>query len=85
MAARPDAYQPKIFGESDGGGTNVLYLSPVPFQTIGLPVLGTEPAPELSETIQHGIYQGFVAPIALLGALSIVTWRNRRSAGEEDR
>ena len=85
LAARPDAYQPKIFGESDGGGTNVLYLSPVPFKTLGLPALGTEPAPELSESIQHGIYQGFVAPVALLGALSIVTWRNRRSSGEEDK
>lgn len=84
MAARPDAYQPKIFGESDGGGTNVLYLSPVPFKTIGLPALGPEPAPELSESIQHGIYQGFVAPVALLGALSFVTWRNRRKSGEEE-
>jgi formate dehydrogenase beta subunit len=84
LAARPDAYQQKIFGEIDGGGTNVLYLSPVPFETIGLPKLGMEPAPALSETIQHGIYQGFVAPVALLGALSFVTWRNRRSAGEEE-
>jgi formate dehydrogenase beta subunit len=85
MMARPDAYQPRIYGESDGGGTNVLYLSPVPFKTIGLPTLGNEPAPALSETIQHGIYQGFVAPVALLGALSFVTWRNRRSSGEEDK
>ena len=80
LEARPEAYQPKIYGESDGGGTNVLYLSPVSFQALGLPVLGTEPAPALSETIQHGIYQGFVAPIALLGALSFVTWRNRKGA-----
>ncbi len=83
IAARPGAYQAKIFGESDGGGTNVLYLSPVPFTTLGLPALGPEPAPALSEEIQHGIYQGFVAPVALLGALSFVTWRNRRKAGEE--
>ena len=84
MAARPDAYQPKIFGETDGGGTNVLYLSPVPFATLGLPALGSEPAPALSESVQQGIYQGFVAPAALLAALSFVTWRNRRSSGEED-
>jgi formate dehydrogenase beta subunit len=84
MAGRPNAYQPKIFGESDGGGTNCLYLSPVPFKAIGLPALGAEPAPALSESIQHGIYQGFVAPVALLGALSFVTWRNRRSSSEEE-
>ncbi len=83
IAAQPDAYQARIFGETDGGGTNVLYLSRVPFGALGLPALGTEPAPALSESIQHGIYQGFVAPIALFGALSFVTWRNRRSSGEE--
>ncbi len=84
LAEKPDVYQPKIYGESDGGGTNVLYLSAIPFETIGLPTLGAEPAPALSESIQHGIYQGFVAPVALLGALSFVTWRNRRHAGEEE-
>ncbi len=79
--ARPETYQPEIFGETDGGGTNVLYLSPVPFAALGLPSLGAAPAPALAETVQHGIYQGFVAPVALLGALSVVTWRNRKSAG----
>ncbi|HEX9052144.1 MAG TPA: hydrogenase 2 operon protein HybA [Anaeromyxobacter sp.] len=82
LEARPEAYQPAIYGETDGGGTNVLYLSPVPFATLGLPALGTEPAPALAETIQHGIYQGFVAPVALLGALSLVTWRNRKAVGQ---
>ncbi len=84
LAARPEAYQPKIYGETDGGGTNVLYLSPVDFRALGLPALGTDPAPALSETVQHGIYQGFVAPIALFGALSFVTWRNRKSHDEEE-
>jgi Fe-S-cluster-containing dehydrogenase component len=80
LAASPEAYQPRIYGESDGGGTNVLYLSPVAFDALGLPALGQDPAPALSEAIQHGIYQGFVAPVALLGALTFVTWRNRKGA-----
>ena len=84
IAARPGAYQPRVYGETDGGGTNVLYLSPVPFETLGLPVLGTEPAPALSETIQGGIYQGMIAPVVLLGALSVVTWKNSRSARKEE-
>ena len=84
MAARPEAYQQTIFGETDGGGTNVLYLSPVPFQTLGLPALGTEPPPALSETVQDGIYQGFVTPVVLLGALSVVTWKNSRAAKKEE-
>ena len=85
LAARPEAYQPKIYGERDAGGTNVLYLSPVDFRALGLPVLGTDPAPALSETVQHGIYQGFVAPIALLGVLSFVTWRNRKPAEDAEK
>jgi Fe-S-cluster-containing dehydrogenase component len=84
QAARPDAYQKTIYGETDGGGTSVLYLSPVAFQTVGLPALGTEPAPSLSETVQDGIYQGFVTPVVLLGALSVVTWKNSRAAKKEE-
>jgi hypothetical protein len=57
----------------------------VPFATLGLPALGDEPAPSLSESVQHGIYQGFVAPAALFAALSFVTWRNRRGSGEEEK
>jgi Fe-S-cluster-containing dehydrogenase component len=84
MAERPDAYHPTVYGETDAGGTNVLYLSPVAFQTVGLPELGTEPAPALSEAVQGGIYQGFVAPVVLLGALSVVTWKNARAARKEE-
>jgi len=76
IAARPSAYLPRVYGETDGGGTNVLYLSPVAFETLGLPQLGTEPAPALSEVVQGTLYQGFAAPVVLLGALSFVTWRN---------
>ena len=86
LAATPSAYQGGIYGETEAGGTACLYLSPVGFEQLGLPKLGTEPAPGLSETIQHGIYQGFVAPVALYGALAIVAWKNHRSAkaGEEE-
>jgi Fe-S-cluster-containing dehydrogenase component len=84
IAERPSAYQPRVYGETDGGGTNVLYLSPVAFETLGLPALGTDPAPALSETIQGGIYQGFAAPLVLLGALSFVTWKNSRSPQKEE-
>jgi Fe-S-cluster-containing dehydrogenase component len=84
MAERPGVYQPKVYGETDAGGTNVLYLSPVAFQTVGLPALGNEPAPALSEAVQGGIYQGMIAPVVLLGALSVVTWKNARAARKEE-
>ncbi len=86
LEADPERYYPKIYGEHDGGGTQVLYLTAaaVPFEKLGLPDLGDEPVPELSETIQHGIYKGFIAPAALYVALGAVIWRNRRSSSDQD-
>jgi Fe-S-cluster-containing dehydrogenase component len=78
IAAHPDRYQPKVYGEHDGGGTQSLYLSAIPFDRLGLPDLGDEATAVLPETIQHGIYQGFVAPAALYAALGLVVLRNRR-------
>jgi Fe-S-cluster-containing dehydrogenase component len=83
MKERPDAYVPKIYGETDGGGTQVLYLSHVPFDKIGLPTLSDRAVPDQQRTIQHGIYQGFIAPIALYGVLGAVLWRNRRKSAVE--
>jgi Fe-S-cluster-containing dehydrogenase component len=82
LAAEPQRYRGGVFGEREGGGTGVLVLSAVPFAALGLPELGPEAVPALGETIQHGIYQGFVAPVALYGALAWVAWRNRRSGGD---
>jgi Fe-S-cluster-containing dehydrogenase component len=84
LAATPEAYQGGIYGETQGGGTACLYLSPVGFGPLGLPPLGDEPAPALVESVQHGIYQGFAAPLALLGAVAFVAWKNRRSSGQEE-
>jgi Fe-S-cluster-containing dehydrogenase component len=84
IADRPERYypagDPQIFGDTEGGGTQVLYLADVSFEKLGLPVLGDEGVGVLSRNIQHGIYRGFIAPVALYGILGAVMWRNRRSA-----
>ena len=49
LADHPDKYVDHIYGQNDGGGTSVLYLSHVPFEKLGLPVLGREPVPELND------------------------------------
>jgi len=77
IAASPGRYVPTVYGEAEGGGTQVLYLSHVPFETLGLPALGAAPAPELARSLQHGIYRGFAGPLALYGVLGFVMWRNR--------
>ena len=77
MEENPDAYVPKIYGEHDGGGTQVLYLSHVPFEDIGLPDLGEQGVPQTAYAVQEGLYKGFAAPVALYAALAGVLWRNR--------
>jgi Fe-S-cluster-containing dehydrogenase component len=79
----PKRYIPTVYGETEAGGTQVLYLSHVPFDKIGLPNYGPESVPNTQRTLQHGIYQGFIAPLALYGALAAVMYRNRRSPAEE--
>jgi Fe-S-cluster-containing dehydrogenase component len=84
IADHPERYypagNPKIFGETDGGGTQVLYLADVSFDKLGLPELGDEGVAHLSRSIQHGIYKGFIAPAALYAVLGAVLWRNRRAS-----
>ncbi len=85
LAANPDRYIQKVYGETDGGGTQVLYISHVPFEKLGFPEgLGDEPVGKTARDVQHGVYKGFIAPTVLYAVLAGVIWRNRRSAGEEE-
>jgi Fe-S-cluster-containing dehydrogenase component len=74
-------FENRAYGLTEAGGTQVLYLSHLPFGLIGLPDLGERGVPHVAYTIQEGIYKGFVAPVALYGALAVAMWRNRRGAG----
>jgi formate dehydrogenase beta subunit len=80
LAEAPGRYVDRIYGEREGGGTQVLYLAAVPFDKLGLPDLGDASAPQVARTVQHGVYQGFVAPVVLYALLGGVMWRNRRTS-----
>ena len=81
LASNPGSYVQKVYGETDGGGTQCLYISHVPFDKIGLPALSADSVPSLQRTLQHSIYKGFAAPLALYGLLGAVLLRNRRKEG----
>jgi Fe-S-cluster-containing dehydrogenase component len=80
LAASPGAYEPKVYGETDGGGTQVLYLSAkgVSFQQLGLPALSERSAAQFSESVSHAPYLYGVTPIALYAALAVVVDRNKK-------
>jgi hypothetical protein len=74
-------YQDHVYGETEVGGTQVLYLSHVPFAKLGLPEFGDRPVQEVAYKVQEGIYWRlpFVAPVALYAVLAAVMIRNRRA------
>lgn len=72
-------YQPRIYGEKEGGGTQVLMLAGVPFDKLGMPKLSETSDAARSEGLQHMIYRGMIAPIALLGGLLYAVHRSTKN------
>jgi Fe-S-cluster-containing dehydrogenase component len=90
IADHPDRYRgykdgdpPRVFGDADGGGTQCLILSHVPYEKFGLPALEEVSQANTTRTIQHGVYQGFIAPIALYAVLGAVVYRNKRTQDKD--
>jgi len=83
----PGRYLPRVYGEEEVGGTQVLYLAHVDFDKLGLPAYTDQSVPQRVRTLQHTLYQGFIAPIALYGVLAGVMLYNRKKsngAGTEE-
>jgi Fe-S-cluster-containing dehydrogenase component len=85
ISAEPGRYAPRVYGESDGGGTQSLYLAAagVSFQDLGLPEMPSESPASLSETVSHAPYLHGLTPIALYAAAAAIIRRNRTRADEE--
>jgi formate dehydrogenase beta subunit len=81
---KPDLYVNQVYGEKELGGTQVLYLSHIPFDKLGFKFQQEEAVPNLQQTVQHGVYKGFVAPLALYGLLGAVMFRNRKKGDAND-
>ncbi len=62
-------YKNKVYGETDNGGTQSLYLARVPFDDLGLPELGPESVPEKTLRWQRRFYQYFALPAVLYAGL----------------
>jgi len=78
LAQDPRRYVPKVYGEQEVGGTQVLYLSHVDFAKLGLPPYGSDPVPTAVREVFQEIYQGLVPPIALYALLAAVMVRSRK-------
>ena len=84
IALFPDRYKNHILGENEVGGTSWMYLSSVEFSELKFPKLPNNPAPGVSEAIQHGIFRYFVPPISLFAILGGIMWLNKNKSHSED-
>jgi len=72
-------YVPRIYGESEVGGTQVLMLAGVPFSKLGLPVLPSGSYVAMAENIQHTLYKGMILPIVAFGGLAFLVKRSEKN------
>ncbi len=72
-------YVDYIYGENEGGGTQYLMLSAIPFAKLGLPILGKKSGASKSEGLQHAVYKGMIAPVVLLAGLLFAAHKSTKS------
>ena len=55
------------------------------FNKLGLPILKNDAPAEFSEKIQHTIYKGFIAPLALYSTLCFIAIKNMKGHGDVEK
>jgi formate dehydrogenase iron-sulfur subunit len=81
----PAKYLDHIYGETEAGGTDWLYVSAVPFETIGLPGnLGTTPYPELTREFLSSVPLVLMALPAFLGGTYLFSNKRGQAKVEVD-
>ena len=83
---RPTAeYVDHVYGQKEVGGTQMRYLSGVPFDKFALPVdLPERSYAATSETLQHTLYGGLILPGVALAGLVGAAWRGSRDHHDDD-
>ncbi len=78
-------YQNHIWGEKEAGGTNVLHVSAVPFEELGMPPLEERSYASQSEGVQHTLYKFMALPAAAMAGATYLVKRNKdkQHEGEE--
>jgi formate dehydrogenase iron-sulfur subunit len=77
IAAEPDKYVDRIYGEREAGGTSVLFVSPVAFETLGFKAgLPGAPLPDLTWNVLEKI----PGVVSIGGSMLFAIWwiTNRR-------
>lgn len=85
MYEKPGLYVDQIYGEHDAGGTGWLYISPVPFEELGLNTnLQKSSYPALTKGFLYTVPSVFVLVPALLLGIHQATKNNHLNEEKED-
>jgi formate dehydrogenase iron-sulfur subunit len=83
LRRQPEIYQQRVWGETEFGGTSVLYISDVDLSALGWPGQPTTPIPGLTEPLIHSTpFIGLTVAAGLLGVNWVV---KRRMKLDEER
>lgn len=86
LKTQPTAYaEGRVYGEHDAGGTQVLYLSHVPFAKLGLPTLSPDDRPGRTLHYQTLLYKWLLFPLALYALLAAIIRKRWRAHDQEVR
>jgi formate dehydrogenase iron-sulfur subunit len=83
MEASPGKYVDHVYGEEEAGGTNMLYLSAVPFERLGFPSVGTESYPRRSAVALGAVPPAVIGVGAALGGAYAVMKRREAAVADE--
>ena len=80
----PEKYKPVVWGETDAGGTGVLYVSPIPldFLNVGRSVEG-QALPRLTSRAMEAVPPVFVGMGAIMGGVRWIIGRRMKLEGGE--
>ncbi len=76
-AHKAPTYQQHVYGYEELGGTQVMYMSAVPFEKLGLPTFPKESFVSMASGIQYAIYKGMVYPLVVLVGLIVMAKKNK--------
>ncbi len=69
-------YVQHVYGEKELGGTQVMYMSAVPFDKFGLPKVGEDSYAAMTNSIQGTLYHYMVLPATVFTGLAYVIKKN---------
>ncbi|MBN1828493.1 MAG: 4Fe-4S dicluster domain-containing protein [Deltaproteobacteria bacterium] len=80
----PARYVPHVYGEKEAGGTCWLYISSVPFESVGFPKLGPERMSVFSDPLMHAVPPVAVVVAGLMTGIYWFSKRREKIAAHED-